>query len=402
MYHRKTYSDLKKIYLKALDNEVSLSAFWGKHYGKSEKEHWLPNNAVINKKFHNVILILSRLYYIVAILWLLVQPFLFVLEYIRWGRKNFKKNKLKCQNVFLYSSPGSNFNYIKKGSENYPTTGIILPWLKVNKIPEDMSLIDIREISSFKVFLISCGLAYLIMLRVMFDPKRIKRVLYTYTALRWFFVRLTFEDINLNSIWLTNHYDRWVIMLDSLNVQKRVMVQHGSLIDMSQPVFVSYVMQNKLMNEWELYLYSKDEYQKFYECLFSVPPELKLFEIELALDKNLCRGQKSILILGNPRLQDKLITIIRLLKQKHDNNFIIAYRPHPREDIKNLVSQKEELNFIINDDERLIPETSVVLSYGSSIDELLLKKYPANIIRFDTGRNFDENHIVSIINKAIG
>tara|TARA_R110002096_G_scaffold410190_1_gene609753 strand:+ start:5221 stop:6429 length:1209 start_codon:yes stop_codon:yes gene_type:complete len=402
MTNKNKYLDVIKAYIRALDNEASLSVFWSRHYGKSEKVNWVPDSAIINRNFHMMISLLSRVYYIVVLSWLLVMPILFIVEYMRWGKKNLKKDKLQCRNIFLYCSPGSNFNFIDNEAEFYPSTGIILPWGRVNKTPEKLSLIDIREISSFQVFLISCGLSYLVMLRVIFDPKRIGSVLFTYTALRWFFVRLTLEGNEFRSIWVTNHYDRWGISVDGLATYKRIMVQHGSLIDKSHDEFVSYVIQNKLMNKWELYLYANDESRIFNECLFGSPPELKVFEIEISLDKILCCGQKSVLILGDSRLQDKFIGISWILQKKYDGNLTILYRPHQRENIKNLKTENEELNLIINDDERRIPETSVVLSYDSSLDELLLNTHPANIVRFDTTTNFNENHIVANIHKALG
>tara|TARA_R110002096_G_scaffold410190_1_gene609767 strand:+ start:20272 stop:21483 length:1212 start_codon:yes stop_codon:yes gene_type:complete len=401
MKNKAFISDVKKVYFKAFDNEISISEFAGAHYGKSEEHFWIPNNAVVNKKYCFVIFCLSKLYYFIVLLWLFAMPVIFIIEYIKWGKNVAKKHNPKFKDVFLYSSIGSNFNYIKRETEDYPTSGIILPWVRVGNIPSDISLIDICDISSPKIFFKSCTLAYLVTLQAMSDPKRIKRTLYTYTALRWFFVRLTLESYAFNSIWLTNHYDRWVVLLDSIAVEKRVMVQHGSLIDFSQPVPVTYTMQNKLRASWVLHLYNEDEYPVFCKCIFISPPEVKAFEVEISIDRSLCRGLKSILVLGNPRLQDKLMTAVKLLKKIHGQDLMVAYRPHPRESISALIKQSKKLDFIINADQKRIPETSIVLSYGSSLDELLLNYYPAKIINFDVSKKFDENHFVTLINQKL-
>lgn len=231
-----------------------------------------------------------------------------------------------------------------------PKLWITLPWVPFNKVFEKAEVFDVFSLLNKKEFFKAFILAVTATRRITCREEIKKWSLQSYTAFRWFAVRIALDKLSIDKLIVAEHYDRWAVLADSvvsrrrraLGVQsahetKLVLVQHGSLAGLSSVERMSesvlpFELSYKLKSVTNLFVYDKVSQAVFErEVLASscvkkgvsvrhFSPTIKLTPLPAA-------NSVRVLFVGHPiceRLHEHL-----LLNLAHSYDVSFYYKPHP-------------------------------------------------------------------------
>ena len=204
--------------------------------------------------------------------------------------------------------------------------------------------------------------------------KRINHVLYTYSAFQWFLLFINIKESKINHLWISNHYDRYSKLVDSLDI-KYNLIQHGQLFfeneKKSENTFP--LFSEGLTNCSKIYMFDNNS-NYYFKKYISSNYEIQLISSLLKIKKydKIEKDYPTILIIGIGPYKTLHEEIIKNLNHKYFNKINIVYRFHP--------TQREfQFDFPItlyNDEKFSIPYADIVLTYGSSIDMEIKKLMP--------------------------
>jgi hypothetical protein len=265
------------------------------------------------------------------------------------------------------------------GIEQYPSCWLTLPWAPIQTPPagcrevEMLSLLTAGELWQCSMLAIRATAAL---------PRRTgceQWGLQSYTAFRWFAVRMALEKLDGRFL-MCEHFDRWAVVADSVVRARRrggavrgeapflVLVQHGEIGRLSPADWTGSFysrLRRKLGAVTLLYAYDADSAEIFKSgvltrrCARRLRVEFQKPRIALrpvAADRG-CR----LLFVGHPVCEPLHVLLLERVKGRDVRVF---YKPHPMAGMSAAMSKHD---WIIIEDKTEFPEVDLLISYPSTL-----------------------------------
>lgn len=377
---KNSISDLRLIceYLRAVQNETAvdmhsfrLIGLDAASYGKFPRpSKWLSKF----KKFA----FLSRFVHRISLpFWFFLGPFVF------W---------LQCQLLrasFSYVSPVKfdeagqvlAFSYRaldvlhQSHIESIPRQWVEMPWVPLSNLPIDTEALPLTALVNDADFKLSLKLS--ILAHRVFQGRHgiTDWGLQSYTAWRWFLVRLAVDKLP-GPLTMVEHFDRWAVLIDSSVQRSRssrkkrtlTVVQHGSVNATQKPRGLGFLLPNRLRSAKNLWAYSAEDVKVFKDEILSqhcgdsglvvryYQPRIHLTEMAIP------EGPPSILFVGYPLCEAAHCGLLSALLLEGD--WQIFYKPHPSSPASTSVRR---LPWTVVEGNSLFPRVDVLISYPSTL-----------------------------------
>ncbi|MBS9761725.1 MULTISPECIES: hypothetical protein [Pseudomonas] len=204
--------------------------------------------------------------------------------------------------------------------------------------------------------------------------------LQSYTAFRWFCVRLALRRLSAKKLVIAEHYDRWAVLSDRVVLEAcrnnfsddagLVMVQHGALVSLESnklPVSneFSVKLAYRLRSVTRLYTFNEDAVATFETSILSALSPLRavgvcFYSPALKLAKVAPTSLPSLLFVGHPLCEELHIQILQAIGPEVQS----FYKPHPANPATNRISSMG-WNVITQKD--VFPDVDLLISYPSTL-----------------------------------
>jgi len=356
-------------YKKAIEFEFNQELLYKNLFKVSGKSTFIPRSFVYKEFFIKYASLIDLIYWPLVLVWnILLQPAFSTYSFIKLlPSVIFTKRKSLSDNLYIELSDIKYFTFIDKKDKNYPTQRLICPFYKTgNRFQSDLNVIKFEEVISISTYLNSYIKCIIFSWNLLFSNYYLKS-LYSYTCFSYFLVYDLLKIKKVKNIWLTNHYDRWVVLASTINGTNTILVQHGQLdyYNVNDGKNYKSVFPFKLKNINTIYTqntYSIELYKDFVSeanCNFKLVESKVNFIEWRALQLNKIK----VLFIGHSN--DALFhsKLIEKLLSLFGNHIDIAYKYHPLQ-IRKIANE----NIWHITAGLLIPISDIVISYGSSID----------------------------------
>lgn len=249
-----------------------------------------------------------------------------ILNYKARHSNNFDSIKLDTE-VILATSRKISKVISKIDYEKRPFTWITVPWIKIDGIPNNESVINAYDL--IKLYDIWKSVEYSIKSTLRFKELINVRtdILQTYTAFRWFVLwqALCRNKRFLRGIWFCNQHDRWAVLFDNINISgDKTIVQHGFV-----PKNIN--MPTKLKNISTIYYFNEESKILFIKNIL-VPKNINFIKLNASIKlsdiTNSIGDGVKVLIIGQPYSVEKEKEIIERLISEFPFMKILV-KPHP-------------------------------------------------------------------------
>lgn len=396
-------------YLRAIELEVDSESIYYKEYGVVGEATKIPRVlsllGVIKRNQTAVNLFLP------AVRWLYVMilaPLYFFYRLVKEAlllkaeRSNSIEN-YQGKEFYLAVSSGANLAYLPKLStlmnfiitsphRGNISTGILSG---VPRLPF-LGFISLIDLSSAWVRAV---LANWCLLRVNHG----KNVLWGYTALEWFLIYDVVRRLRPNTIWISNHHDRWLKLALSIPGATINLVQHGRLFHvLPNGDQINYKRNYKITGLSSIYVLDKRSeilFSDFIEThdvnIYQLKPELTLIPWR---SKDF--AELKILIIGGSNKLDFYLSLMDAIRSAIDQPVDLAIRHHPLQK-KRLSDLRSPIDYWELSSDEPAPEPDLVVTYGSSIDDQLYSATKARFITYAWSDRIDLQEIVQRVLASI-
>ena len=393
-------------YLKAISFEFSQELLYKNLFNITGKSKYIPRSFVYKEIFIKYSSIINFLFWLLILIWTLFflplyNTYLFVKLTPRFLLS--KKKKLH-ENIYIELSDIKYFTFINSQEKNYPTQKLTSPFYKTaNRFNSNIDTIRLEEASSYYLFIISYLKSIFFPFLMLISNYRNKS-LYSYTIFSYVLVYEVLTSNNIRFIWLTNHYDRWVVLSSTISSAKTSLVQHGQLdyFNVNDGKLYKSTFPFKLKNISTVYVQNEASINLYKDFVFEDGCTFKTVSSKVEFINwryNLSDLKYKILFIGHTNDSLFHTKLISMLYLKYGEKIDIAYKYHPL-----------QINQINNDSiwhitsGLIIPVPDLVVSYGSSIDAEF--KSLNNVVVYNyayednnnTTKVFDEICSLNIIN----
>jgi hypothetical protein len=271
-----------------------------------------------------------------------------------------------------------------------PSVWITMPWVALSHVPENSRCINIFSLLSRKELWTACRNAMVATSLLRNRKRTFFWILQSYTAFRWFAVRIVLEKLSGRFI-MAEHFDRWAILVDSVvlahnsknknNKKELILVQHGAVDNIDEGGRSSDLrLFRKLRCVNELYVYGTAAENAFKARLLSpgcVRREVKVSyykpEIDLKMHQE-GEGLK-VLFVGHSLCEELHAYIFTCLARELE--FFAYYKPHPLAPMSEGIGT---IGWMVIDEKRYFPVVDLLISYPSTlVDEYSGAGVPAMV-----------------------
>lgn len=338
----------------------------------------LPRIIKFSKKLKNFPLFARFLYNLCLPIWYLIAPCFF-----RWQAWRAFPKIISCRDEIKFHKDGQVIVFSNRSIEivnphhikPVPKQWIEIPWVPINKSLDEKEFIPI-EIFIDKLDLKKSLKLAKIAHRCIYSRRRTSEWgLQTYTAWRWFIVRLAVDKMP-GPFLMVEHFDRWAMLMDrsvrsnhSAQISRTLTVlQHGSVNANENPPGLRFTLPKKLGSVNHLRSYSPEDAGVFMRDIYF--SRINYSDIKFSYynskiiisDDNYPEAGFSILFVGNPLCEDAHLAFLEyLLSYK---KIKIYYKPHPVKSASREV-KKGMWEFIDNRD--YFPRVDLIISYPSTL-----------------------------------
>jgi len=357
---------------------------------------YFPRAFVIQKKLNGRYGFLVTVFYLsFSLLWLLflrtISSFYLLL---RWTIPVvFSKERKLPNSIYLSLSDSKYFSFIERSEILYPSAILSFPFRKEigKSLDKEFEQLNLLHISSVWILVKAFFYSSLFSWSLVFSKER-SLILYSYSSFNWFWCYFALSESKINNIWLSNHYDRWNVLVSNLKNTRVTMVQHGTLYfyNPSQDLTLFPDFSGKLKQVRAIYTLneiSKMYYGRFVDtanlCFGSIKSKLQIVDWR---ERGI--GKFKILIVGHQgEIQFQSIVIERLFAH-YPKKIDICYKYHP-----NQTNQCRTLEVWEYREKFSIPKTDLVISYGSSLDDEIEQLLDLKVCHYD----FREKNVKQLI-----
>lgn len=332
----------------------------------------IPSFLTFTHNYIRLLNFLSKISIILILFWIFFINFLIAFSQLIFFliKVSFYKRKKISGEVYLDLSDSK---YLHSITTIKPDSAIYFDKVKKTQLPLDIKLYNYFSIIKFrsivKAFLFSIFIPYYFIYK-----KSIKTVLYTYSSFQWFLLYITLKENKISRLWISNHYDRYVKLVDSLDLKYNI-IQHGQLFfqneQNSQIIFPNF--SEGLNNCSKIYMF-EDDSRFYFNKYISSNYEIQFIKSPLTIKNytEINKNYPTLLIIGIGPYVNLHYEIINNIYINYCNKINIVYRFHPTQ---------AKLKFdtpiaLYNDDKFYIPYSDIVYTYGSSIDLEIKKLLP--------------------------
>jgi len=408
-------------YIAAVSNEIEIDTHSYKLYGLRPNEGgYLPRPMKWVARFNRMLPIIRGGAFGMRLVWFLGGGGIFFLKELTTFYRYMKKHLLSKERVMSSNVYGLAFSSRATSLIKYSNIGrtpniwITFPWVNestsiaTSKRLDIFALLSTREL--WKAFSLSMVALYTIMTHRELRPWALQ----TYTAFRWFLVRLGIEKL-CGEFYIAEHYDRWAVLADSIVYRKNLMVsesnlrcklhlvQHGSVMALDQEQKMpglAFTLKYKLKAVSDLYVYgdvSEAVFRRDILCKSDfLAVDAHYYSPKIELSKAL-HSDPAILFVGHPICETIHIEIYRTLRHKYPD-MAFYYKPHPTALPSESVRQHE---WTIINDAQYFPVVSFIISYPSTlVTEYRSHNIPAVVHAIDA-REDQVNLLLQEIEKVL-
>ncbi|WP_445373505.1 hypothetical protein ACSLVK_12225 [Photorhabdus tasmaniensis] len=287
----------------------------------------------------------------------------------------FRKEKLRAsQQIAMNDTPKKYYVvFCPKGGESMQTmyahfsdiTWITLPWVQFRKL-DNINYVSITKILTLSDYFKAYILSAIVMFIFISKPLTRKWILQTYTASKWFCVRIALDKLNGEFI-TTEHFDRWAVLMDRLCLNKKTnltLVQHGSLKALLLPENANFKIYTRLHSVAELIAYDQIESEIFLNKIIRNRKGRAITLLHIGMQLNIVKidnNKFSILFVGHPHCEDTQIKIYCSLAEL---DIIAYYKEHPKAPASRNV---RKMGWLFINDLKFFPDVDLVISYASTL-----------------------------------
>ena len=265
-----------------------------------------------------------------------------------------------------------------------PECWITFPWVQTN-FEREVESIDVFSLLKGKDIFAAFVLAVIASRKIARRKKNQKWTLQSYTAFRWFAVRIALGKLPVHKLIIAEHYDRWAMLADSMASRcgrdpgnqsdsgvELVMVQHGSLFGLASLEHqarpsLPFKLGHKLKNVTHAFVYNEDAQMIFASDILSfsctaVGVSFTYFSPAIKLTTYPSENPVRVLFVGHPICEGLHVHLLRDLVQAYQVSFY--YKPHPTAGAAESV-QHEAWQVIVGRES--FPEVDFLIAYPSTL-----------------------------------
>lgn len=208
-------------------------------------------------------------------------------------------------------------------NDQSPKNWLILPWTLLDEIPvEDNKFYLLKLLSLSDLFF---AFRKSISMSFWFSKVASKKYfrLQTYIAFELILLYrvLDKKSHDITSFWYANHYDRWAILLDQINIDvPGVLIQHGFLSVTPMPV--------RMKNVKRMYYTGITSKNWFVDNVLDNVDQIEFIEIKKSFPFQKVQFDRSIMVICQPTSTDNEILLIKRLSEEVSNLHVLV-KPHP-------------------------------------------------------------------------
>lgn len=367
------YNNFVSQYFDAVCNEIALDEM---AYSMLEMDNKIENHfprpskslkylSRVPKLFRNCIIISWKYWF--SYLYFFYQ---FLKHFLTFKKTPLITHTLDAKNVAIAFSVRATEIINKRNIGHDIDFWIVCNWIDSRKITKDINCINIMS------FLKISDLFRILKLSIRGHIKLCisspQWTLQSYTAFRWFLVKIALEKLACN-FYIAEHFDRWAVLMDGLtrvqsDSDKRAyysIVQHGIVENISETIELA--LPYKLRYTTKLFVYDLNSESIFKNKIFApelskIIKEIKYFESELQLT-DIQSNKFKIFLIGNPICEKFHAHLLNKLADI--DNLEFYYKPHPL--TPGYLNFKAN-NFFVIKNKEFYPRVNLVISYPSTLE----------------------------------
>lgn len=273
-----------------------------------------------------------------------------------------------------------------------PRQWIELPWLPLSNLPTGAEALSVTALLNDSDIERSLTLATLAHRALQSRQGMSEWGLQSYTAWRWFLVRLAVDKLP-GPLLIVEHFDRWAVLVDGSVRQSRshqptrrlTVMQHGSVNADKTPRGLGIRLPTRLRAVSHLRAYSPADVEVFKAEILSPRCgdsglEVSFYSPSVMLtDMASTDGPPSILFVGHPLCETAHCALLAALRQKGD--WQLFYKPHPANRASSYI---RALSWTVVEGRSVFPRVDLLISYPSTmVAEYATHDIPAVVHRMD-------------------
>ncbi len=375
-------------YLHAVGCEWAISGFWGRYLGLDGAILQVPNAYAHRAAVARVAPVVVPLLPLLRVLWVVIGLPLLALGFVlRWTLAGGWGPRFALPSpVYLHAS-NDRYVGVVPVAAGRPDAALVLPF-RSGAPPGSWATrrIDLRQVTS-RGSVVRAALASVRAGWCLLAGRDRARVLFTYSGPRWFWVHEALDRAAPGSLWISNHVDRWAALATALPATRVTVVQHGDLghRDARSGERLVAALPAPLPRIERVFITDPSAAADFEVAITGRGPHFERIALGLRTEPwprslpSACR----LLVVGHPDAQPAMGRLIAELRARLGKAVMIAYRPHPTERRPVALPRVQSAWVRWLETGEVVPETDVVVSYGSSVTAELLEATGALLVHWD-------------------
>lgn len=375
-------------YVRAVGCEWAISGFWGRYLGLDGALLQVPNGYAHRAALLRIAPMLVPLLPVVRLLWLLVGlPLMAVGFALRWSLRGGWVSAVPLPSpLYLHASNDRNVGAVPEAAGR-PTVALVLPFRKgAGPGAWATRCIDLRAIST-RASVVRAAVASVRAGWRLMRAGQGERVLFSYSAPQWFWVHEALDRAAPDSLWVSNHVDRWIALVTSLPASRTTIVQHGDLGHLDARTGTRWLatLPAPLPRIERIFVTDAAAAADFEAAICGPGPRFERIVLGLRAEAwpVVVPGACRILIVGHPDAQPAMGHVIAEVSARCGPSAMFAYRPHPTERRPVTLPRVESASVRWLETGEIVPVVDVVVSYGSSVTGELLDATGATLVHWD-------------------
>jgi len=313
---------------------------------------------------------LGYIFHIAECAWMLIAFFLF-------SRSEKKNTEGKVIGLVFSPRTVSAVNQVLRSEVDL---WISFPWVRNEASTAQAHLFSFLKTKDFLLALIMSLKSHKI---ICADRNSSEWCLHSYTAFKWFLVRIGLEKIGAKQYIISQHFDRWAALVGYLSKEKNIplsIVQHGIIYDKSSETdkgFPFYI-PNRIARVDNLYIYDEKSEEIFLNEIINEECIVKahIYSPQILIQKIMDSAAPSILFVGHTLCEEFQIKLYLELK-KQISGLVAFYKPHPS---LRPSADIHKVSWVVISEKDYFPEVRMLLSYPSTLaDEYARHNIPSVI-----------------------
>lgn len=378
-------------YIRATENEISIDkSVYDLANTSPERLGYMPRPAKILNRFIKRPVLFKLLVMVLRGLWRAGGASLFffyeMIVFYKYSRRvpaQLESKKHSREYALAFSARAADILTSKVLSFE-PECWITFPWVPTN-FEREVESIDVFSLLKGKDIFAAFVLAVIASRKIAHSKKNQRWMLQSYTAFRWFAVRIALGKLRTHKLIIAEHYDRWAMLADSVasrcgrdpgnpsdSGMELVMVQHGSLSGLASLEYqarpsLPFKLGHKLKNVTHAFVYNEDAKMIFASDILSFSctaagVAFTYFSPAIKLTTYPSENPVRVLFVGHPICERLHAHLLRDLVQAYQVSFY--YKPHPTAGAAESV-QHEAWQVIVGRES--FPQVDFLIAYPSTL-----------------------------------